>query len=302
MRRVLIVIAVAPLVLLLVAAGFLGEAHLEIRSLWPKLPDREALAELGAAGDGPVRLSYLNTASQSGPGSPPVGHPSFLLEWTDGRIFAIDTGMTPDGARAFGEPMELLLGSDPIEVFGSIGEQMGPAAARIGGVAFTHLHQDHTDGLASLCDGRDGELAVFQTTRQAERGNYTTAPGAAHLDAAACIRRERLTSGPLHEVPGFPGLAAIEGSGHTPGSTIFAARVGDTLWLFAGDVSNFQQNLLDDVAKPAVYSLLVTPESRGALAHLRRWLGERDAEPGVRVVVSHDVEAIAARGIPAWRP
>lgn len=284
--------------LLVILLGFLLEAHWEIRRLPPRLPERTALAEATAGEGGPVRVSWLNTATQRSPGTPPVGHPVFLLEWADGRMFALDTGMDREGAEAFGRVMERLIDAEPIAFHGSVAEQLGPAVSRLRGVAFTHLHNDHTGGLASLCDAMDDPLPVFQTPRQAELGNYTTRPGRAHLAEAGCAHREGLSDGPLFAVPGFPGLFAIEGGGHTPGSTIFVARGGATTWVFAGDVTNFREPLLANEPKPRLYSLLVTPEASGHLETLRTWLAGLDAEPDVRVVVSHDVEAIAETGPP----
>ena len=143
-------------------------------------------------------------------------------------------------------------------------------------------------------------LDVFQAPLQFERGNYTTATSEEQIADAACATPQRLEGGPLFAVPGFPGLFAIAAGGHTPGSTAYLARVGDTAWMLAGDVSNEQANLLGDVPKPLLYSLLITPEHRGRLGQLRRWLAALDARPDVRVVVSHDVTAIREAGMEAY--
>jgi glyoxylase-like metal-dependent hydrolase (beta-lactamase superfamily II) len=301
-RRLLAGIGWALLLLVAVAAGFLAEAHWEIRGLVPVLPDRGALAALADAADGPVAVSTLNTASQRGPGRPTMAHPAFVLEWADGRLFLIDTGMDRAGALAFGAPMELLIGSEPIEPHGPPAEQLGDAARRVAGVAFTHLHHDHTGGLASLCVAVGRSLPVFQTPWQADRGNYTTRLGRTQLAAAGCARPERLAGGPLQPVPGFPGLAALPVGGHTPGSTVYFAHVKGHTWIFSGDVTNFRQALLDNRPKERVYSLLVTPEAPEPLETLRVWLAALDREPGFTVVVSHDADALAETGPPPWTP
>jgi len=299
MRRVGLVLALVLVSLVLLASAFLVEAHIEIRGLDPELPNRAELSRALAVADAPSALHLLLTASQPGSDGS-IAYPSFALEWADGRIFLIDTGMDREGARAFGRIMQRLLGSDPIEAYGSPAELLGEASGRVQGVAFTHLHNDHTGGLASLCAGRDRELLVFQTPWQADFGNYTVAPGREDLEAAVCACRERLTGGPVFSVPGFPGLVAMQAGGHTPGSSVFAARVGDATWVFAGDVTNFRSALLANEPKPAAYSLLVTPEAPQVLERLRTWLAALDAAPDFSVVVSHDAGALKPSGVQPW--
>jgi glyoxylase-like metal-dependent hydrolase (beta-lactamase superfamily II) len=85
---------------------------------------------------------------------------------------------------------------------------------------------------------------------------------------------------------------AVQAGGHTPGSSLFVARVGDTTWVFAGDVANFRSALLANEPKPAVYSLLITPEAPQVLERLRTGLAALDAAPDFSVVVSHDGGAL----------
>lgn len=286
--------------LLLGLGGLLAEAHLEIQRIAPLLPDAGTLTALDVGSAGPVRIGYLNSASQAMPGGREGVYPGFVLEWADGRLFLIDVGMDRPGARAFGQPLEWLIGAGPAVAHGSVAEQLGEAASNVAGVAFTHLHTDHTGGMHELCAAADGDIQVYQTAWQRERTNFGTAPGAADLEDAGCVEPVRLERGPLYPVPGFPGLAAIAGAGHTPGSTIYRVRVGATSWILAGDVSNEKSNLLADVGKPLVYSMLIVPEDRGRLGTLRRWLAELDADPAVEVVVSHDGDALRASGMEPW--
>lgn len=298
MRRIARAVAWLGLAVCGLALALLLEAHWEIRGLEAELPGPDALAALAGVADGPQRVSYVNTATQPGYRSSPLSHPAFVLEWADGRVFLIDAGMDPEQARAFSRPFELLLGSDPIEPHGSLARQLGPVAQRVRGMAFTHLHPDHTGGIVSLCAARGDALPVFQTRWQAELGNYTTRPGREELEAAGCARPQRLADGPLAPVPGFPGLAAIAAGGHTPGSTIYAAHVAGTTWIFSGDVTNSKRNLLENRPKARIYSLLIVPEAPQRLEVLRRWLAALDAQPGFRVVVSHDRDALLASGLP----
>lgn len=287
---------------LLGLALVLAESHVEIRSIHPALPGAHALLEATDGPDAPRRLAWLNTASQRGDAPATLAHPAFLLEWADGRRFAIDVGMEREQALAFGRLAEIALGAQPIEPHGSLAEQLGPQVGSLRGVAFTHLHHDHTGGLPGLCRALGRPLPLFQTPWQADLGNYSTRPGRAEVEAADCVRVERLPARSLSPIPGFPGLAVVAGGGHTPGSSLFVARVGELTWVLAGDVTNFRKDLDEDRPKPWIYSAFITPESRGRLAELRAWLRALEAQPGFRVLVSHDLEALQASGLPAYAP
>jgi len=301
MRRILKGLGWIAFAVAATLSAFLVEAHWEIRRIAPPLADRASLDARLDVPDGPVALHVVNTATQrSRGGDPSLGHPAFRIEWPDGRVFLIDLGMDADGAREFGETIERFVDAEPIETYGSVAEQLGAGVDRVAGVAFTHLHIDHTQGIAALCAALGRDVDVFQTTWQARRGNYTTAPGRESVEASGCARLRELTDGPIYDVPGFPGLVAVAAGGHTPGSTVYFARVGDTTWVFAGDISNVQDALLGNRPKPWAYSLFVTPEATERLEELRRWLAAVHALPGYRVTVSHDVDAIAASAIPAW--
>ena len=106
-----------------------------------------------------------------------MGHPVFVIEWDGGRRFLIDAGMTRAEAEAFGKPIESILGSEPIEPHGPVSEQLADAVGSVAGIAFTHLHIDHTEGVGALCEALNRPLPVYQTADQADRSNYTTAPG-----------------------------------------------------------------------------------------------------------------------------
>jgi glyoxylase-like metal-dependent hydrolase (beta-lactamase superfamily II) len=281
-RRFLLALGVVLLLVVLVLAGFLIEAHVEVRGVAPPLPEPGEILSALAVPDAPVRLRYVNTATQD-----PIAHPAFLLEWADGRGLLIDAGMDRESAIEFGRLIEWALGSPPVEPHGSLPEQMGAAAGRIRAIAFTHLHTDHTAGILSLCQGREAPLLVFQTAFQVERVNYTTRPGLAHVEQASCAEPLRV---------------AFAAGGHTPGSTIFFARVQDRIWVHAGDITNFRENLLLDRPKPWAYSYLITPEARGRLAQLRPWLAGLDQIDAWSVVVSHDHAALLQSGIEAWTP
>jgi glyoxylase-like metal-dependent hydrolase (beta-lactamase superfamily II) len=313
------IIGVLILLVPAIAATGLLMAHISIRSVNPQLPEPETvLAFAHGEADLPIRLSILNTARQSSSRSGvleasldpdpdaeyTMSYPSFALEWADGRIFLIDLGMDRESAIAFGEPAERLLGSKPIVPLVDVAARLGPARSRVAGVAFTHLHTDHTDGAGVLCSIDSSPISWFSSTNQAERTNYTTRPGRATIEAAGCLTPQPLDGDGLLNIPGFPGLGIIAAGGHTPGSQIFVARVsnssGDRLWIFTGDLVNHIDGIRHNLPKPTAYSLFIVPEARERLDLLRRYLAGLGSQPDVRLLVSHDLRQLEASGVPEW--
>ena len=289
------VLGLLLLVGLAAALVYLVPAHRQIEAIDPPIPTPAEVRALKAAGPGPVSIQAVNTASQG------IGHPAYLIEWPDGRLFMIDAGMDEAGAREFGRPMELAFGADPIAPHGSVADQLPrETLRRIAAVAFTHLHIDHTGGLVAVCEAHGGRLQLFQTRRQSEQHNHTTASGWAAVERAGCASPRALDAEGLTPVPGFPGLYLAEAGGHTPGSTILVAVTPDRTWVFSGDLTNGKAALLEDRPKPWAYSLLFVPEATERLGRLRRALARIDAEPGTTVVVAHDVAAAGADGVPVF--
>ncbi len=307
----------------LVAAGLgfvvigLGWAHLEMRALDPALPQVADALTPEVDQNLAVRLRWIDTARQPmprsavldaaldpSPDSPyAMSHVSFALEWGDGRIFLVDAGMDRESARAFGANLERLGGAGPIEPLGSAAEQLGAAAERVAAIGFTHLHTDHTSGVAELCARSGRRIRLVQGELQAERSNYTTRGGVRQLAAAPCLDPERLDAGSLTPVRGFPGLAVIAAAGHTPCSQVFVAHVreGAALhtYVLTGDVVNQIDGVRRDVPKPRLYSLLLVPESTARLGRMRALLGELESR-GATLLVSHDRLALEASGAARW--
>ncbi len=319
-RKVALGTAGLVLIVLAIAIAGLTCAHLEIRRFEPPLPAASAVLEAAPAGDLPVRLSYINTASQRMPRASvlepsldpdpeapyTMSHPAFVLEWPDGRLFLIDAGLDPPTARSFGGPAEFVYGSDPAQPHGSAADQLGAAVQRVGGIAFTHLHTDHTTGILELCRKGPERIVVFQSPIQSDVVNFTTRGGQELISQAGCTARERLAHGPLFSIPGFPGVAVIEAAGHTPGSQILFARVrgqaGPKTWVFTGDIVNHVAGVRDNLPKPRLYSLLVVPEAPNRLDELRRYLRNLAETPGFGLLISHDQQQIEASGIPKFAP
>lgn len=301
------------------AAGLIW-AHASIRHERAPLPARTEVT-LGAAvfQDLPVRLTVINTASQAMPRSAVLdpardphpndpyvmSHPSFVLEWADGRILLIDVGMTRQGAIDFGRPLEWLGGAAPMQPLTSVAERLGDARNRVQGVIFTHLHSDHVGGITELCNGLNHPLHVFMTEAQAQRPNYTTRPGLKLLHSSPCVQAEKLpTKGAFLPVPGFNGVFVIPAGGHTPGSQMVVAVVrgpeGGRGYVFTGDIVNNIDGVISNIPKPRLYSLVMVPEDSDRLDELRRYLNDLREKNRFTLLVSHDQQAIEQSGVAAW--
>jgi len=315
-KRILRILALALLAFVVLLAAGLGLAHRDIRGLGGPLPADEAVLALADAGDLPVRITAINTASQRGPrsavldtGRDPapdtpyvLGHASFIIEWSDGRHLLVDLGMEPSAALEFGAPFELI-GAEPIvphpRAIADVGERV--AEGRLG-LLFTHLHTDHVQGVGALCRTRsEAGVELFQTSAQAETHNYTTRPGVALLDDVSCLRPTRLDDAPLAAVPGFPGVGVVHAAGHTPGSQVVLVtlREGERLRRVAllGDVVNCADGARHDVPKPAAYRTFIVPESDTRLGEVRRWAGELERRHGFELAPTHDQRALEALGL-----
>jgi glyoxylase-like metal-dependent hydrolase (beta-lactamase superfamily II) len=314
-KAVLVVLGLIALALVAGAVG-LTWAHLAIRRERAPLP--APLVAAAPADQLPVRLSFINTASQRMPRSAVLdasrdpqpqapyvmSHPSFVVQWADGRLLLVDVGMTREGAISFGGTIEMLGDAAPIEAHGSVAERLGAGRQQVQGIVFTHLHTDHVGGIGDLCRGVGHPLPVFMTQAQDERTNFTTRPGQRLLRDAACVRRERLAGTSPLPVPGFPGVVVIPAGGHTPGSQMVVAFVKDDRgvrrYLLVGDIVNNIDGITHNLPKPSLYSLLVVPEDAPRLAELRKYLRALRDESGVALLVSHDQLDIERTGVPAW--
>ena len=315
---------------LVLATAALAWGHFNIRRIRPAMP---ALAEVTQPDRGlelPVRLSYVNTASQRMPRSavldpdldpaPDAGyvmsHPSFVVEWQDGRIFLVDLGMDAGAAIDFGLPMEMVVGAEPIEPHEATSIALGEHRRRVAGIGFTHMHSDHTSGLAKLCSDLippipgSTPIPVFEHHNQLSQVNHTTRGAKAEVQAAGCVEIRSLgfESG-LLPIPGFPGLYAIPAAGHTPGSTMYVVQLRTypggsegfhddvETWVITGDVVNHYQGIERGIRKPPLYSLLVVPENDEQLSTVRDFLAQLSRKPGVKLLVNHDRNQIEATGL-----
>lgn len=304
--------------LFLLAVVALVWAHVAIRRERTSLPNLEQAKEAVEGPNGPTRVSYINTASQvmprSGvldPGKDPspslpytMSHPSFVLEWPDGKILLVDAGMTRKGAEDFGANIEALGGADKIQVLTPTAEALGDARRRVKGAIFTHLHTDHVDGMPEVCRGLPAPVDVFMSEAQLERPNYTTRPGHSLMHSTECLNLEKLGGLALKKVDGFPGVFVVAAGGHTPGSQIILAGIGEgdqrRLYAFTGDTVNNVDGITYDIPKPLLYRTLIVPEDEERQHELRLWLRELHDKDGFILVPAHDQNQIERAGIPKW--
>lgn len=295
-------IGLALALIVVLFCGFLAitlvPAHLQIRSIEPELPTKAELTNLMSSADRPTKISYFVTSDQES-GARTLGHSTFVIEWEDGKILLIDTGMDRANAIEFGELFETLLGADPATFYGTVPDLMGDDIGRVEGIGFTHLHLDHVQGIEPVCGEIDRPVTILQTSDQATQHNLHTSDQADMLESSACAQPLILPAGE-HTSPDFPGIGIYPLGGHTPGSTMFAVPVGDKLWILSGDISNRREDLVENRPKGFVYSYLMVPEYEARLERIRLLLMEFDADPNIDVIVSHDAKAIAASGMEIW--
>jgi len=318
-RWLLRALAIVVGLLVLAIAVLLAIAHRQVRSIDPPLPRVEDLRAFAASDDLPVRVSFWNTASQPTPRSAVLdpsrdpdpaqpyvmSHPSFVIEWADGKALLVDAGMDPEQARSFGRTIEWI-GGGPIEPHGSIAEHVLAAfGERPLALAFTHLHTDHVGGVVGMCRTRATPRSVrlLQTAAQADLANHTTRPARALLETAPCLASESVEGAASAPIDGLPGAFVIHAGGHTPGSQIVGVFVRDAAGprgiLFAGDAANAIDGIRHDVPKPWAYRTFLVPEWEDRLRRVRAWL--RDAErAGFVVAIAHDERHLATTGIPRF--
>jgi glyoxylase-like metal-dependent hydrolase (beta-lactamase superfamily II) len=170
--------------------------------------------------------------------------PAYLIETAEERIL-IDTGLNPaaaaDPARHYGNEA---LGAFQLELGASIGEQID--LSTLTRVVLTHLHFDHTGGLAQL----PATVPIVVQRREWEAGRDAAAIERNFflpLDYAGAERQITLIDGD-HDLLGDGSVQLLLTPGHTPGHQ--SVRVCERLVL-GGDVTHFASGL-DDHRFPMV--------------------------------------------------
>ncbi len=298
-RTTLLVLAIFLALAATALAVRLVPAHLQIRTVHPRLPGADELRGLLQSTYGPVALQWLTTSAQPLDRGT-IAHSVFLARWSDGRLFEVDAGMDKIEAIEFGELLKIASGGGEVATYGTVPDQIGASMAQVRGLGFTHLHIDHTQGIQAVCTAGPADGAqLFQGDAQATLTDPNTLEGAALVNDA-CFERINLGSEGLLTPAPFPGMALIPLGGHTACSTMFVFAVNGHLWLLSGDITNTREALLENQDKGFIYSTLLVPEDTTRTTELREWLAMLDAQDDITVVVSHDLEALSTSGLAGW--
>jgi N-acyl homoserine lactone hydrolase len=152
-------------------------------------------------------------------------------------------------------------------------------------VFFTHLHPDHTSGVADLPATVDyvfGKQEAGFLGRVAAGSHFSGKPRLKTLDYAGIQRMAPL--GPAIDLLGDGSLWAISTPGHTPDHTSYLVN-GDPPTLLVGDASHFAWAFEHDIA-PRVFPSNDRARAVESLAGLRRFAARY---PRVRIVFGHEL-------------
>lgn len=227
--------------------------------------------------------------------------PVFLLEHPSAGKILIDTGMPPavahDTKAALGR-----LGASMYAVRATEDQPL-PARLRAAGiepgeitaVVFTHLHFDHTGGLAEI--GGNAQVVVSQTewrsahgSRQLARGymprQYDTAHDFRLIDFDADSINSFASFGRAFDLFGDGSVTLVSTPGHTAGHMSVVVRTPKREVLLAGDAI-YDRRSLDKSSAP-----LVLHDEHNYKRSVREIRQYEQMTPSALVVPGHDTELL----------
>ena len=250
------------------------------------------IATVGAVLPSPVRLHMLSTGwmtsalggfleGEVGDLTYPV--PVFVVEHPQGLV-VVDTGLHPDLATdttrlgALDGLFHIHLPKDGSGTAGPLLRAAGFDPSQVAQVVLTHLHFDHTGGLAELPNAR----VVVQSSEWAARSDERQVASGAYNPDDINHGHDRLEVSGDHDLFGDGTIRCLLTDGHTAGHQSVRVRTERGTFLICGDCCYLRRTLVDEHLPP------FGTNRRRQLAAVRRMAKEQSE--GATLIFGHDPE------------
>jgi glyoxylase-like metal-dependent hydrolase (beta-lactamase superfamily II) len=277
----------------LVVLGFVGKYLLLDRASIPKESsftiDMDEVRKLATADGGalPVEVRSLIVAQGAFPawmvvaggggGEIPISFVSYQIVYPD-KTVVIDSAASREGFKA-SMPYPLKAFSD--KNYTTLQEALKRASL----ILVTHEHFDHIGGIAASPYLSEIIPHLLLTKEQVESFLMKEAGfPAGSLDSYAPLSYDRYYRA-------APGIVLIKAPGHTPGQQIiYVVTDKGSQYLFVGDIVWNRENLVREVNRPLLVSLILREGLEPARGEIR-WMIDnlyRDPNNTMTYVISHD--------------